>query len=722
VVIAPCDDTGGTFAALYTSIHTGFEDIITMKNTENRISELRKMLARHAEFYYVHDAPVISDYEYDKMFEELKTLEEQHPEFYDPASPTHRVGGKPLDKFNKVTHSVKMGSLANVFGYGELRSFIDKAKKDAEDDNLEFTVEPKIDGLSVALSYENGTFTLGATRGNGTVGEDVTVNLKTVRSIPLRLKNDATAVVRGEVFMPKSSFERLNKEKEESGESLWANPRNAAAGSLRQLDSAQTALRGLDIFVFNAQSGIPAEIETHSESIEFMRNLGFRTIDEIAVSCDSNEIIAAVKKLDDSRKDLSYDIDGAVIKVNSLSAREIIGENTTTPKWAVAYKFPPEQKQTKLLDIAIQVGRTGVLTPNAILEPVKLAGTTVSRATLHNIDIIRERDIRIGDTVTVQKAGDIIPEVTGIIASLRDGSEIIFEMPKVCPSCGELLISDDAPDEVSIDSDATIAAETDVLEETDTAVDTMTGAVRCINASCPAQLARNLAHFASKNAMNIDGLGPRIIALLLDGGLVNDTADLYSLTVEEVAALDRMGEKSALNLINAIEISKSAGLSKLIFAMGIRHTGEAASKAVAGRFGDIELLFECTEETLCEIEDIGEVTAHSITEYFARTGTRSLVDRLKSAGVSAEDAVTFTDDKFERIFEGLTFVLTGTISTMTRAEASEMIEARGGKVTGSVSKKTSYVLAGDAAGSKLDKAVTLGVAVISEDDFLEMIE
>ena len=681
-----------------------------MENAESRILALRKTLAHHAELYYTHDAPVISDYDYDMMFEELKKLEDEHPELYDPASPVHRVGGKPLDKFNKVTHTVRMGSLADVFDYNELRAFIERAKRDAENDNLEFTVEPKIDGLSVALTYVDGTFTLGATRGNGLVGEDVTVNLKTVRTIPLTPKDAATSiVVRGEVFMPRSSFERLNKEKEESGEALWANPRNAAAGSLRQLDSAQTAARGLDIFVFNVQSALPPEIATHSASIEYIKNLGFRTIDMIAVSSDADEIIAAVEKLGKSRSSLPYDIDGAVIKVNSLKMRETIGENTTTPKWAAAYKFPPEQKQTKIVDIAIQVGRTGVLTPNAILEPVKLAGTVVSRATLHNIDIIRERDIRIGDTVTVQKAGDIIPEVICSIAALRDGSEIVFEMPKVCPSCGETLISDT----ISGDSDN---------DDFDGISDETTGAVRCINSSCPAQLARNLAHFASKNAMNIDGLGPRIIAALLDGGLVKDAADLYYLTADDVSALDRMGEKSAVNLINAIETSKAAGLSRLIFAMGIRHTGEAASKAVAGRFGDIEKLFACTEETLCEIEDIGDVTARSITEYFARANTRSLVDRLKNAGVVTEDAITAAEDKPEQIFEGATFVLTGTLPTMTRDEASAVIEARGGKVSGSVSKKTSYVLAGDAAGSKLDKAVSLGVTVISEDDLLRMLE
>lgn len=696
-----------------------------MDNIEKKILELRKTLAYHSELYYVHDTPVISDYEYDKMFEELKALEEKYPQFYDPASPTHRVGGKPLDKFTKVTHTVKMGSLADVFSYDELRAFIERVRKDSGDYGIEFSVEPKIDGLSVALTYENGVFTLGATRGNGVVGEDVTVNLRTVRSIPLKLKDEIPfLVVRGEVFMPRASFERLNKEKEEAGEQLWANPRNAAAGSLRQLDSTQTALRGLDILVFNLQavslSG-SATNDTHAGTIEFLRTLGFHTIDILAVSGDTDEIISAIEKLGEMRKDLPYDIDGAVIKVNSLKMRGIIGENTATPKWAAAYKFPPEQKQTKLIDIIVQVGRTGVLTPNAVLEPVKLAGTTVSRATLHNIDIIRDRDIRIGDTVIVQKAGDIIPEVTGSVAALRDGSERIFQMPAFCPSCGEALINDDSetgaesvPDENEIYTD---------LNKTDLRgadADTNTGAVRCINASCPAQLARNLAHFASKNAMNIDGMGPKVISALLDSGLIHDAADLYSLKSDEISRLDRMGDKSADNLMNAINQSKNAGLERLIFALGIRHTGEIASKAVAVKFGDIDNLFTCTEETLREIEDIGEVTAHSIMEYFSRPGTKSMVERLKNAGVVTVTAKTSDTEKFAQIFDGYTFVLTGTLPTMTRDTASEMIKARGGKISSSVSKKTSYVLAGDEAGSKLDKANSLGINVISEEDFIMM--
>lgn len=690
-----------------------------MENAEKRILELRKTLAYHGELYYVYDAPVISDYEYDKMFEELKKLEEEHPEFYDVTSPTHRVGGKILDKFNKVTHTVRMGSLSDVFSYDELRAFIERVRKDSEDENIEFTVEPKIDGLSVALTYENGVFTLGATRGNGTIGEDVTVNLRTVRTIPLKLKEEIPSlVVRGEVFMPKASFERLNKEKEEAGEQLWANPRNAAAGSLRQLDSTQTASRGLDILVFNLQAGTLSidgsdEPDTHSGTIERIRQLGFHTIDSLTVSSDADEIISAVEKLGEARSNLPYDIDGAVIKVNSLKMREIIGENTTTPKWAAAYKFPPEQKQTKLLDIVVQVGRTGVMTPNAVLEPVKLAGTTVSRATLHNIDIIRDRDIRIGDTVIVQKAGDIIPEVTGSIASLRNGSEKIYDMPRFCPSCGEALISDDAEDIEKIE---------DIEDTEDTEVDPYdTGAIRCINSSCPAQLARNLEHFASKNAMNIDGMGPKVITALLGSGLIKDAADLYSLESEKISKLERMGEKSADNLINAIENSKNAGLAKLIYALGIRHTGEAASKAVAAKFRDIDDLFECTEEILQEIEDIGEVTAHSIMEYFSRNGTHSMIERLKEAGVVTSAEEVSVSDKPEQIFSGMTFVLTGTLPTMTRDKASDMIEARGGKVSGSVSKKTSYVLAGDEAGSKLDKANSLGVSVITEEHFLKMV-
>lgn len=658
------------------------------KNTaKRRIDELRELLAHHSYLYYVEDAPQISDYEYDKLFYELVALEEKYPEFDSPTSPTKRVGGKALDKFEKVTHAVKMGSLADVFSYDEVRDFVAKTNEKLGKATV-FSVEPKIDGLSVSLVYENGEFSLGSTRGDGTVGENVSENLKTVRTIPMKTKDALPHLeVRGEVYMPSEAFAALNEKREAEGEQLFANPRNAAAGSLRQLDSKVTASRRLDIFVFNVQAAEGIEFSSHIESLEYLKSQGFHIIDGIRRASSAEEIISAIEEIGAARDSLPYDIDGVVIKADSLAERKLLGENISTPKWAIAYKFPPEQKQTKLTDIIIQVGRTGVLTPNARLEPVRLAGTVVSRATLHNIDFIRERDIRIGDTVTLQKAGDIIPEIICVDKSKRNGSEVPYEMPTLCPSCGEPVIRDDE------------------------------AATRCTNASCPAQLERHITHFASRDAMNIDGMGPAVVRLLIASGLIHDVADIYSLSAGEIEGLDRMGKKSAENLIAAIERSKSAGLDKLIYALGIRQVGEKAAKSLAEAFPDIELLFSASEEQISAIYDFGDISAHYIVNFFAHPQTRILVDELKSRGVKT----TYEVQKRGNIFEGMTFVLTGTLPTMKRDEASRLIEENGGKVSSSVSAKTSMVLAGEDAGSKLTKAQSLGVRIISEEELLAML-
>lgn len=658
------------------------------KNTaKRRIDELRELLAHHSYLYYVEDAPQISDYEYDKLFYELVALEEKYPEFDSPTSPTKRVGGKALDKFEKVTHAVRMGSLSDVFSYDEVRDFVAKTNEKLGKATV-FSVEPKIDGLSVSLVYENGRFSLGSTRGDGTVGENVSENLKTVRTIPMKTKDALPHLeVRGEVYMPREAFAALNEKREAEGEQLFANPRNAAAGSLRQLDSKVTASRRLDIFVFNVQAAEGIEFSSHIESLEYLKSQGFHIIDGIRRASSAEEIISAIEEIGAARDSLPYDIDGVVIKADSLAERRILGENISTPKWAIAYKFPPEQKQTKLTDIIIQVGRTGVLTPNARLEPVRLAGTVVSRATLHNIDFIRERDIRIGDTVTLQKAGDIIPEIICVDKSKRNGSEVPYEMPTLCPSCGEPVIRDDE------------------------------AATRCTNASCPAQLERHITHFASRDAMNIDGMGPAVVRLLIASGLIHDVADIYSLSAGEIEGLDRMGKKSAENLIAAIERSKSAGLDKLIYALGIRQVGEKAAKSLAEAFPDIELLFSASEEQISAIYDFGDISAHYIVNFFAHPQTRVLVDELKSRGVKT----TYEVQKRGNIFEGMTFVLTGTLPTMKRDEASRLIEENGGKVSSSVSAKTSMVLAGEDAGSKLTKAQSLGVRIISEEELLAML-
>lgn len=655
-----------------------------------RIKELRAAIDRAAKLYYVDDSPEISDYEYDMMFRELSLLEEKYPEYITEDSPTRRVGGKALSKFEKVTHTVRMGSLSDVFSFEETEDFLTKIADTLGYDTA-FSVEPKIDGLSVSLEYRDGKLTVGSTRGDGIVGEDVTENLKTIKTIPLSLPDKLPLLeVRGEVFMPRKSFAKLNAECEEAGTKTFANPRNAAAGSLRQLDSKITAKRGLDIFVFNIQRIEGKTFASHTESLDYLVSQGFHVIMDRKKLCDTKNILDRINELGAIRPKLPYDIDGVVIKADDLSERVEIGENTSTPKWAAAYKFPPEQAKTKVEDIVIQVGRTGVLTPKALLTPVRVAGSTVSAATLHNIDFITEKDIRIGDTVILQKAGDIIPEIVSVCKEERTDAEEPYKMPALCPSCGE-----------AVHKDADEAA------------------TRCTNnTSCPAQIERSIEHFASRDAMNIEGMGPAVVKLLISVGLISKVSDIYSLRTEDVENLERMGKKSAENLIKAIENSKARGLDKLIFALGIRNVGEKAAKSLALHFEDIEKLFSATAEDITAIEDFGAVTAQDVVSFFSHPQTRVFVDELIRCGVITK----YESEKKGDFLAGYTFVLTGTLPTLSRADASAMIESFGGKCSGSVSKKTSFVLAGEEAGSKLTKAQSLGIKIIDEEKFLLMIE
>jgi len=654
---------------------------------KTEIEELRKRLLTLSHAYYVLDAPLVSDYEYDMLYKKLEKMEEEHPEFSDPLSPTRRVGGKALEQFEKVEHKVPLKSLANVFSREELFDFLDKIRETVS--HPRFTVEYKIDGLSVSLEYENGRLVRGATRGDGEVGEDVTENLKTVPSIPLVL-NEAVEhlIVRGEVFMPKKNFHRLNEEREMMGEALFANPRNAAAGSLRQLSSAVTAKRGLDIYIFNVQAVTGKLLHSHSESLDWLSSLGFKVSPYRRLE-NNEEIFREILGRGEEREALSFDIDGAVVKTDDFGQREEIGELPHAPKWAIAYKFPPEEKPTRLLDITVQVGRTGVLTPTAELAPVHLAGTTVSRATLHNPDFIREKDIRIGDTVIVRKAGEIIPEVLRVEASLRPENALPYEFPALCPSCG-------AP--VSRDPGA--------------------AAIRCTNRACPAQLSRNLIHFASRQAMDIEGLGPAVVEAFLQNGIVRDIADLYRFDRRRAAELEGMGEKSVEKLAQAVEKSKSLPLSRLIYALGIRNIGEKTAKALAEHFQTMERLSQASTEELCAIDDVGGICAESIVDFFSREETKLLLERLRESGVNMTDS----GEKRGSLLQGLTFVLTGTLPTLKREEAAAMIQSQGGKVSGSVSSKTSYVVAGDAAGSKLKKARELSIPVINEEELLAMLE
>lgn len=662
-----------------------------MDTIRKEIESLRARLTHYAKQYYVYDISEISDFEYDALFRRLQELEAAHPEYDDPNSPTRRVGGRVLDKFEKVTHRVQMGSLADVFSFEELHDFLDRVAAEVPD--AVYSVEPKIDGLSVALTYENGNFSFGATRGDGFVGENVSENLRTIAAIPLTLPEPLTFCVRGEVYMPREVFEQLNAAREREGKPLLANPRNAAAGSLRQLDSRITASRRLDIFVFNLQWGNLYEDrpnpDSHFEILDRLHELGFHVLTDRIRASDYDAIRAHIETLGARRDTLSYDIDGAVVKLDSIAKRAVVGEGTTTPKWAAAYKYPPERKETKLVDIAVQVGRTGVLTPTAVLEPVRLAGTTVTRATLHNIDNIRDKDIRIGDIVILQKAGDIIPEVVESLPGKRTGAEKVYEMPTHCPACGSPVVRDEDM-----------------------------AAVRCPNELCPAKRSRAIAHFASKAAMNIDGLGPQIIDLLLDRGLIENAADLYKLRAEDLRDLDRMGDKSAQNLVDAIERSKRAGLERLVFALGIRQVGEVAARTIAEKYKTLDACFDATVESLCEIDDIGQITAQSIVEFFARPESRALCNALKAAGVLTESTAAPKGDRLT----GLTFVITGTLPTMKRDEASALILQNGGKTSGSVSKKTSYLLAGEDAGSKLTKAKELNIPILTEAEFLAMLD
>lgn len=651
------------------------------------IDELRKLINYHSELYYTHDEPEIDDFEYDKLMSMLKKMEAENPELITPDSPTQRVGGKILDGFEEVTHTVKMQSLNDVF---DKQGVIDFGRKTEETlkEKVEYVTELKIDGLSVSLEYRDGYFFRGSTRGDGEVGEDVTENLKTIRSIPLKLNESVNIEVRGEVFMPHASFIKLNEQQQERELKPFKNPRNAAAGSLRQLDSKIAAERKLDIFVFNIQQLENKEISTHKEGIEYLKHLGFKTIPIKEVYTSIEDAFLEIERIGERRSELDFDIDGAVVKVNSIRQREALGSTEKCPKWAIAYKYPPEEKETKLIDIVIQVGRTGVLTPNAVLESVRLAGTTVSRATLHNEDFIKEKDIRIGDTVIVRKAGDIIPEVVSVVKEKRSGNEKEYKMPEVCPVCGAKVYREEGE-----------------------------AAIRCTGGECSAQLARNIIHFASRDAMDIEGLGPAVVNRLLDEKLISSSSDLYSLTAEMIAPLEKMGDKSAQNLILAIEESKKNDLSKLIFALGIRHVGAKNAKILANKYLTLDALIAANEEEIAQIPDIGMVIAKSIVQFFSQEQNMDIVEKLREKGVNFE----CRERAKGGIFEGKTFVLTGTLPTLTRSEASKLIEDNGGKTSSSVSKKTDYVLAGSEAGSKLDKAQALGINIIDEEQFKNML-
>lgn len=654
---------------------------------KERIDRLTDQLKEAGYRYYVLDDPTMEDYEYDRLYRELEELESAHPELARADSPTKRVGGEVLSQFEKVSHPVPLMSLQDVFSMEELNDFLEKTI--AAEGNVEFSVEPKIDGLSVALEYVDGKFVRGATRGDGTVGEDVTENLKTIRSIPMTLTGaPSRLIVRGEVFMPKKSFEKLNLRQEELGKPLFANPRNAAAGSLRQLDPKIAAKRGLDIYVFNVQLAEGMEFTGHTQSLEYLKSLKFKVIPHKKLSRVS-EIDEEVLSINENREKLICDIDGAVIKVDDLSQRERLGNTAKFPKWAAAYKYPPEIKPTVVEDIVVQVGRTGVLTPKAVVRPVRLAGTTVTNATLHNQDFIRERDIRIGDTVLIRKAGEIIPEILEVDLSRRPEGTAAYHLPDRCPVCG-------AP--VEQDEDGAF--------------------LRCTGAECPAQLSRNIAHFVSRDAMDIDGLGAAIVDALIEKGLIKSPADIYYLTLDDVKSLWKAGSTAAKKLLAAIEASKAQDVSRLIYALGIRQVGAKTGKVLASAFGNLDGLMAASVEELTEVPDVGAVTAENICQWFRQEQSRHMVERLRQAGVNFESKRVITDARFA----GKTFVLTGALSKFTREEATEKIELLGGKASGSVSKKTSFVVVGENAGSKERKARELGIPILTEDEFLEMMQ
>lgn len=655
------------------------------QDAKKRIDELVKLLNYHSQLYYVEDRNEITDYEYDMLQQELKGLEEQFPRFVRSDSPTQRVGGKAISIFEKVTHRVQMGSLQDVFSFEQVRSFVETVQQAV--DKPQFVVEPKIDGLSVSLEYHNGELAIGSTRGDGFVGEDVTSNLKTVKSIPIKINEELPLIeVRGETYMPRNVFLKLVKEQEDNDEQPFKNPRNAAAGSLRQKDPKIAAKRKLDIFVFNVQQIEGKELTSHKESLDYLKTLGFKTIPDYKRVSTADEVIDCIKAIGEKRFDLPFDIDGVVIKVDDFRQREILGATAKVPKWAVAYKFPPEEKTSKLLDIELNVGRTGAITPVAVFEPVFLAGTSVSRATLHNQDFIREKNISVGDIIKVRKAGDIIPEVLGSVEKHGDG---VFTLPECCPVCGTKLVKSE--------------------EE---------AAVRCPNVECPAQIFRSIVHFASKGAMNIDGLGPQIVHTLLDNKLITSVADLYTLSENKLLQLDNFKEKSVNNLLNAIEKSKSNSLDRLVFGLGIRNIGQASAKLLCDKFGDLDNIMNASAEQISEIDGFGGVMAQSVYNAFHEEHMIELIKRLKECGINTKYEKIQIDDRFA----GKTFVLTGTLPTLKRSEAKALIEKYGGKASGSVSKKTDYVLAGEEAGSKLDKAQQLGIEIITEEQFKDMIK
>ncbi len=659
-----------------------------MENAKLRIEELTKLLTYHSHQYYVLDNPEISDYEYDMLLRELKNLEEKFPQFRDPASPTARVIGNVADGFESVTHIVPMQSLNDAFSKEEVLDF-DKRVRDAVGD-VEYVTEYKIDGLSVSLEYENGLFTRGSTRGDGLVGEDVTENLKTINSIPLRLTRSVPYLeVRGEVFMSKATFDKLNADRESKGQALFANPRNAAAGSLRQLDSSIARERNLDIFIFNIQRAEGLDFSTHHEGLAILKELGFKTVQQNEVFKNIEDAFRQVEIIGTERDELPFDIDGAVIKVNDLALREELGSTAKCPRWAVAYKYPPETKKTKLVDIFIQVGRTGKITPNALLEPVRVSGSVISKTTLHNIDFIRERDIKIGDSVYVRKAGDIIPEIVGIEPKDRTGAETEFYMPERCPECGAPV--------VRVDGEA---------------------AHRCTGDSCPAQLLRRLMHYVSRDAMDIEGLGPALLEKFLDEGFIKSPADLYTLEKVKIAALDKMGEKSAENLLTAIEESKTRDLYRFLYALGINLNGLKSSKTICKRFTTMDALMSATFEELAEIPDIGEKTAQNIVDYFSLDENRQLILRLIELGVNDKAEVVAAASTE---LSGKKFVVTGKFEGISRDEIVEIIEKNGGEAIGSVSKKTNFLIVGENAGSKLSKAESLGIKTLTLDEFMDMI-
>ena len=663
------------------------------KQAKKRIEELRKEVEYHAKKYYDEDAPEISDFEYDMLMVELRNLEKEYPQFNSKDSLTQKVGGHVKEGFKKVTHEVPLQSLQDVFSIDEVIDYVnkidDKAKENGIDNNR-YVVETKIDGLSAAIEYKEGKFIRGATRGNGLVGEDVTENIKTIKTIPMELNEKIDIIVRGEIFISKKDFEKMNQEREENEEELFANARNAAAGSLRQLDSKITAKRPLDIYIFNVQKIEGKKFNSHFEELEYLDKLGFN-VNPVRIPCKNiEEIKKAIEKIGNDRENLTFGIDGAVVKVDELDFREILGTTAKTPRWAIAYKYPPEKKETKLKDIICQVGRTGVITPMAILEPVKVAGSTISKTTLHNEDFIKQKELRIGDTVIIQKAGDVIPEIVGVNKEKRTGEEKKFEMPKQCPVCGA--------ETLRVEGEA---------------------ALRCTGIECPAKLYKNLVHFVSREAMNIDGLGENIIGQLLEKNLIENIADIYVLKFEDIASLKKNGKKFAQNLIDSIEKSKENDLYRLITALGIRHVGVKASKILARKYKNIDNLMNATSEQLSMIEDIGPIVADSIREFFLQDQTIDLIERLKKSGVNTKN---LEEENEDNRFEGKVFVLTGSLEKYTRQEASEIIEKLGGKTSGTVSKKTSYVLAGEEAGSKLTKAQNLGIEIISEEQFQEMIK